>query len=213
MSTVQQLIEAAYSRSTANDPGKLAGDDELRLHLNRRYQSLCGLLAIADKDGWLARTTLSFSGSPQTATLPTDIIDIAKLECTDGSEAHLIPLWEKDKNWHLGPSVFRQGNSLISRGRVAVPMDWQITDDPQDSDLVMWYRDAPTTLTSLSSTLDSRFPVRFEDILVLDLAVYLSVKDEGRSPEEFKALKAEYTEAVAKFNAMVSVTNSAKEPE
>src|SRR3954468_23955036 len=80
MSTAQQLIEAGYSRSTANDAGKLASDGELLLHLNRKYQSLYAIMALEGGDNALTRTTIALAGAPPAAALPADVIDIKRVE-------------------------------------------------------------------------------------------------------------------------------------
>jgi hypothetical protein len=204
MTTAQSLIESAYSRSTSNDAGKLAGDGELLLHLNRKYQSLYAIMAAFGGDNSLASTVLNFLGAPQAvAALPADVIDIIRLEQSNGAKAYLIPANEKDRSWHLAPSMYRQGNSIISRGLAGDPVN--------GTSIILYHLDAPAALSALASSVDTRFPVRYEEILVLDLAIYLSVKDEGRSEKEYKQLKDEYADAMAAFNLLVRGSNSAKE--
>lgn len=204
MSTAQALIEAGYARSTANDPGKLASDGELLLHLNRKYQSLYAIMALAGGDNALALTTLVLGGvAPYSAALPTDLIDIKRLEQIGGGKAYLIPADEKDRSWHLAPAFYRQGNSIISRGKTG--------DLGAGQSINVYHLDAPAALNALGSVTDPRFPVRYEDILVLDLAIYLSTKDEGRSEGEYKQLKDEYADAMAMFNALVLGSNTALE--
>lgn len=202
-SSVQQLIEAGYVRSTANDPGKLSSDQELIAYLNRCYQTLYAIMAVSIKDAANTFVTLTFAGSPATASIPTEAIDLERLETLAGENAYLIPVDEKDRGWHIPPSVYRKGNLLVSRG---------LTGDPVGgTQLRLHYKDNPAQLTALNDTLDARFPFRYENILVLDLALYLSIKDEGRSPQEFQALKTEYTEAMAAFSALTGHSNTTKE--
>jgi hypothetical protein len=183
MSTAQQLIEAAYARSTANDAGKLAGDGELLGHLNRKYQALYAIYASLSGDNAITKTAIVFAGGPPAAApLPTDIIDIVRVEKADGSRAYLIPASEKDRSWHLAPAMFRQGNSLVSRNQAGDP----IAADSYN----LFHIDSPATLAALATAIDARFPVRFEDLLVLDLAVYLSVKDEGRNADRIRSVEA-----------------------
>jgi len=204
MTTAQQIIESAYSRSTSNDAGKLAGDGELLLHLNRKYQSLYAIMAAFGGDNALASAVLNFAGGPPAvAALPVDAIDLIRVEQANGGKAYLIPANEKDRGWHLAPAMYRQGASLISRGQ---------TGDPGvGTAITLFHLDAPAALVALATALDARFPVRYEEILVLDLAIYLSVKDEGRSVNEYKQLKDEYRDAMEAFNLLVRGSNSAKE--
>lgn len=180
--TAQQLIEAAYSRSTANDPGKLATDGELLGILNRVYQAYYALMAAAAPDRAMARSALvALAGSPAATTLPTDVIDLRRVENAAGAKVNVIPVEEKDRGWHLAPAVYRQGGSLISRGQAGDPIATDV--------LTLWHLDAPTALTTLASTIDARYPARFEELLVVELAMYLATKDSGRDAGEFAALK------------------------
>jgi hypothetical protein len=203
-STVQALIEAAYSRSTANDPGKLAIDLELIGRLDRTYQRMYAELAVASGDNNLTSTVLTFSGTPASAALPTDVIDVVRVEVTStGAKGYLIPASEKDRAWHLAPAVYRQGSALISRGKAGDPVF--------GTQLTAYILDAPTALTSLASVLDPRWLHRYDSILIDDLALYLSDKDVNRNPADYQNLRTDLTDAMNAFNALVSNSNSAKE--
>jgi hypothetical protein len=203
MTTAQNLIEAAYTRSTLNDAGKLAGDLELINYLNRRYQLRFALLAQAAGDDMLARLSLVFAGSPAAVTLPVGIVDIVRLEDSAGSKVHLVPADEKDRVWHLVPAVYRQGLSLISLMRVGDPNVAQ--------PITMFYNDAPAALTALASILDTRYPARFEGLLSKDLSLYLAGKDAGRDPGEYKELADELAIEEKAFNLLVYGEATAKE--
>jgi hypothetical protein len=203
MTTAQQLIEAGYSRSTANDPGKLAGDPELIAYLNRRYQLRFSLLAAASGDNLLAKTVLTLAGSPASVALPADLIDVVRLENAAGSKVHIVPAEEKDRSWHQTPAVFRQGLSLVSLMRSGDPGVGGV--------LTLFYLDAAAALTVLASALDARYPARFENLLIVDLALYLSGKDEGRDAGEYKELATEMAREEAAFNLLVYGSATAKE--
>ena len=203
MTTAQQLIESAYARSTSNDPGKLAVDLELIQHLNRKYQQVWAIAAVAGGDNMLASTALTFLGSPPFTALPVDVVDLVRLQTAAGDKVHIIPVDERDRSWHLAPAVHRQGMTLVSRAK---------TGDPVNGDtLVLYHLDAPATLVALGSAIDARFPVRFENLLELDLAVYLSMKDEGRDAKEYAQLKSELSEAEQVFSALTLGSDYAKE--
>lgn len=179
--TAQQLIEAAYSRSTANDPGKLATDGELLSVANRIYQALFALAAAAAPERFVSRTTITLSGSPAAGTLSTDIIDVRRVQNASGGKVNVIPLEELERLWHLAPSVYRQGGSLISRGGAG---------DPVASDvLTVWQLDAPANLALLTDSIDARYPTRHVELIVVEMAMYLATKDTGRDAAEFAALK------------------------
>lgn len=203
MTTAQDVIEAGYARSTLNDPGKLAGDLELINFLNRRYQLRFALLASASGDDMLASTALYFAGAPPFSTLPADIIDLIRLQDAGGGKVHIIPVDERDRSWHIAPAVHRQGLTIVSRNK---------TGDPgPGSSLVLYYLDAPTPLVGLASALDARYPARWEGLLINDVAVYLSIKDDGRVETEYKQLMADVAGDERAFNLLVYGSATAKE--
>lgn len=204
MSTVQELIEAAYVRSTANDPGKLAQDAELIGHLNRTYQGYFALMSAALPDANAAETSLTCLGTPATATLPADVIDLLRVETAAGVKVALIPVVEKDRAWHLAPAMYRVGRSLVSRG---------LANDPAPgTSLTLFHLDAPAALTARGDTLDDRWPVRFDQLLVVDLALYLATKDEGgRAASEIQNLQAERAFLLAAFTRLTGLSMTGTE--
>lgn len=186
MATVQNLYEAAIASATANDAGKLSTDLEVINHLNHTFQLRYALWSEAAGDAASGLPlTLTFSGTPATVTLPTDLIDINRVEfVSTGAKVRILPVEEKDRSWHLAPSVYRQGLTLVSRGQTGDPITGTV--------VTTWIDDAPATLTTLSSAIDIRFPVRFHKLLILDLALYLDTKDEGRDPSQHQKLLTEY---------------------
>lgn len=201
MTTAQNIIEAAYARSTDNDPGKLAVDAELISHLNRDYQARFGLWSLKAGDAGIAAVFLTLTGSPPFATLPTDIIDIDRIEDQSGNPVRLIPVNEKSRAFHAAPCVYRQGLLIASRNQSGDPISNQI--------LTVYHNDAPAALTALGSLLDTRYPARFEMLLILGLALYLDTKDTGRDLSSHTELKEEYERYDALFNAEVGIDNSA----
>lgn len=199
--TAQQIIEAAYARSTDNDPGKLAVDAELISHLNRDYQARYALWSLKAGDAAVASIPLVLAGIPAVATLPTDIVDIDRIEDGLGSRINLVPINEKNRAWHLAPALYRQGLSLISRNQSGDPVSGQT--------VTLFHNDAPAPLTVLSSILDARYPARFEMLLILGLAIYLDTKDTGRDLSSHTELKEEFERYDAIFNAEVGIDNSA----
>lgn len=201
MTTVQQIIEAAYARSTDNDPGKLAVDAELIAHLNRDYRARFALWSLKAGDAAIASVALALAGIPASATLPTDIIDIDRIEDAAGNKINLVPINEKNRAWHAAPAVYRQGLSVISR--------MQSGDPGVGQTLTLFYNDAPATLAALTDSLDLRYPTRFEMLLVLGLAMYLDTKDTGRDATSHKELQEEFGRFEKLFNDEVGIDASA----
>jgi hypothetical protein len=180
--TVQNIIEGAYSRSTANDPGKLATDGELISVLNRVYHAMYALAAAAAPERFTSKVALNLAGAPPAVTSPVDVIDIRRLETAAGAKVNIIPVEEKDRGWHLAPAVFRQGATIVSRAAAGDPVAGDV--------LTAWILDAPTDLAALANQIDVRFPTRHVELIVVELAMYLATKDSGRDAGEFAALKS-----------------------
>lgn len=179
--TVQQLVEGAYSRSTANDPGKLATDGELIGVANRLFQAYFALAAAASPERFVSKTTVTLAGSPPTATAPLEVIDIRRVESAAAVKINVIPLEEKDRGWHLAPAIFRQGSSIVSRAGSGDPVATDV--------LTLWVLDAPATLAALTDSIDARFPTRNVELIIVELAMYLSTKDADRDASEFTKLR------------------------
>lgn len=200
MTTVRTLIVGAYNRSTLNDPGKLASDAELILHLDRVYQRMWPLIARARPDQYSASTTLTLTGVPPSAALPASVIDLMGLTASDGSAVNIIPATQRTRLWNLAPCVYRVGTTLYSRAA---------TGDPIASDaLTLVYLDQPTALTTMDDTLDTRWPVRHDQLLVDYLALYLSVKDAGRDGSDRQAIAQELAQDVAAFGSEYNIPPS-----
>ncbi|MDB4876465.1 MAG: hypothetical protein JWM41_2911 [Gemmatimonadetes bacterium] len=200
--TLQQIIESGIARSTANDPGKLTVDGELIPLVNRKYQSIFARMSLQGGDNLLAKTTLTFASSPPFVTLPTDIVDIIRFELAGGGRTYLVPVRDKDRTWVLAPAVYRQGNTIVSLARAG---------DPAAGDVwTLFYKDAPATLSALASTLDTRYPVRYENALVVEVALYMAVKDENRSPERIVALQRELDTENKMIDLLIGGSDSAE---
>lgn len=194
MSTsVQTLIEGAYSRSSNNDPGKLATDGELVGHLARIYPRTWALIARARPDQFSSVTTATLTGSPPAATISGDIVDILNVLDVAGSKVNVIPITEQFRTWHLAPCVYRKGASIVSRNKAGDPTAGQV--------LTVVQLDAPAPLALLADVLDSRYPSRHYQLLVDMLANYIGTKDAGRSPQDRAALLQELKESAAALQA------------
>jgi hypothetical protein len=200
---VQVWIEAAYNRSTENDPGKLAQDAELLDHANRVYQRLFALFAKARPDEAASRANLVLAGNPAFAALAPDLIAVVGVKNAVGAKVHVIPAHEIERLWHLAPSVYRLGNTLFSRGAVGDPIAGDL--------LTVVQLDAPATLATLATAIDARFPTRHHQVVIDQLACYLSTKDAGRDGGEHQKLLGECGQSLAAFATEYELPPSALE--
>jgi hypothetical protein len=206
MTIVQTILEAAYARSVVNDPGKLATDQELWEQGSRTFQRLYAVWAASNRDPAASQVILTMAGSPPNAALPADVIDVIRCEDASGGRVTVCRLDEKDRGWVIAPAVYRLGASLVSRGKTGDP-----GIGPVSGTVYVYVLDTPAAWTGLAVVLDTRFPARFHDLVILELAVYLSIKDDERDPKEYAKLKGEYREQLAAFAALNNVSLTAVE--
>lgn len=186
--TVLSIIEDGYAGSTANEAGDLAGDTELIRHLDRVYQAAWALAAPANPSKYGERVTLTCVAS--VATLPTDVLDI-RIVRAGGVKVNIAPVEELHRANHLPPVMFREGNTLVSRGLPGDPGPTQV--------LSVAILPAPTTLTTLGQLLDTRWPESHNELLVAAVRLYLAMKDEGRSAADRQMTQQLYNAAVTQF--------------
>jgi len=203
MTTALQIIEAGYSRSTANDPGKLATDDELLGRLDRSYQGLFALAARQRPDEFATQASIVLVAPDSRYDLTPGTIEVRRLRSASLRTVHLIPAAEIDRLWHVAPCMYRTGNSLYSRGKAGDP----VTGDT----LTAWLLLPGTSLTTLATVLDATFPTRHVEILVNDLALYLDAKDEDRDPAQFQKLAGDQAMKLAAFAGEYDLDASALE--
>lgn len=201
--TAQDIIEAGYSRSTANDPGKLATDAELLGRLGRTYQGLFGLAARQRPDEFATKQTIVLAGGDAHYNLPVDIIEVRRLRNSTPATVHLIPSAEIDRLWHVAPSMYRTGNTLYSRGKAGDPVAGDM--------LTAWLLLPGVSLTTLATVIDATFPTRHVEILINDLSLYLDAKDEDRDPAQFQKLAGDQAMKLAAFAQEFELDASALE--
>jgi hypothetical protein len=201
--TAQTWVEAAYLRSAANDPGKLAQDAELVDHANRIYQRFYALFAKARPDEAASTLSLVLAGNPAFVALPADVIAIVSVKNALGAQVHLIPANETQRLWHMAPCVSRIGNTLTSRSLGGDPL--------AGATLTVIQLDAPTPIVTLTDVIDVRFPTRHHQLCIDSLALYLDTKDDGRSQEEHGKIVGEYQTALSTFASEYDLPPSALE--
>ena len=193
MTVVSDILSGAYNRSTRNDPGKLAQDPELTLHLNRVYQRAWPLMARARPDEFQAEIVVAMNGIPPTGFIPTDTIAVNGGYTAAGTLLTITPSTDRTRLWNVAPCVWRSANTLVSRGQVGDPMTGDL--------LTLLVLDAPDALVTTTSALDPRWPIRQVQLLVDYVACYLDTKDAGRDMGDRQKLSAEFAQDVQAFAA------------
>lgn len=191
MSTWQQVVEGAYLRSSRNAPGKSASDTELLGMLGRAYAAYWRIMAEANPERFRSTLTVQLGGVPAVASIPTTVRDIAYAEDATGAEVTIIPREEALRSWHLAPAVYWIGSNLQARGQTGDPI--------AGAQLTLLVLLAPTAPAAVTDTIDARFPDEYLELLILEGAAYLALKDANRDPDEFKNLMTERQAARTQF--------------
>lgn len=183
--TVKELIDAAYSRSTFNDPDKLATDKELAAVIDRRLKELFSIAA--GQNPFYFGSKLDVVGAGGEWTKPADAEMIVRVENATGDEVKVVPF--EDKEADLAPRIYSFGQKFYTVGDAGDPL---ATDT-----LTFFYSKRPVTLASASAALDSMWPEQFNDLIVLHVARYLSVKDQR--VEEVQLFESELQSLLSSF--------------
>lgn len=204
--TVQEILTAAYAKSTKNKPGTIATESTELLQVVIR--SMRGFYAAAARvnptffAGVVEVTANAESGGPSGVgwERPQEAESIFRIERTRGTiggagqpndEIALVPF--DDRGAEAGmPSVFRMGQAFFSAGN---------TPDPTGGEIRFLFSRRPLDVVTLGDTLDPQWTEQFNELLVLNVAKYLSLKD-GRA-DEAKDLTIQLTEWAPKFIAFL----------
>lgn len=211
--TCKDLIDAAYARSTFNDPDKLATDAELIGVIDRRHKQLYSMAAEYNPVYFGKSENVQASSSAWTWPDQAELIFRVEVGTTannqtSGTLVRVVPI--EDQEADIKPSVYQMGRSYYTTDSTELDPTASTGDD-----LLFYYSkraydlddtiapDANTGNTVTSETdqgniIDSTWPEQFNDLIVLHIAKYLSIKD-GRAGEEIAALDAEEKALMADF--------------
>lgn len=184
MINCKQIIEAAYSRSTFNDPGKIATDKELIGVIDRYMRRLYAEVAKANPDYF--GDSLAVTGVGGAWTRPATAEVITEVRNATGGEVNITPF--KDREAEVAPRIYRFGQTYRTVG---------LTGDPAVTDVLTFYfsKKHPNLNVDLAADnaaneLDETFPEQFFDLPVIRVGRYLARKD-GRGDEEQSMIREE----------------------
>lgn len=188
--TVQDVLDAAYGHSRLTREGVDADEaTELRLLVGRVQGQVLA-------ESWpLAPDVLGTSASVAFAAggwaHPSTSFGVWRIETALGVEVIQVPLDEKDAD-RTRPAVYRIGNTFKVAGNA---------NDPTSGSLTFYHVAQPATPAAVGTTLDTRIPDAFLDLLSLAVARYLAVKTNanGVRSAEIEALEAEWTAERARW--------------
>ena len=185
-STPQDILNAAYAKSEKNMPGTIATESTELLQLVIR--AMRGLYAFAARVNPMyfaekAQVAVAAGAWPRPVTAESiwrvegDATTVPVMAA--GTEVVIVPV--DDKQAESGkPAIYEFGQKFYSAGNAT---------DPTGGNLTFFYSKRPTDPANLAATLDAMWIEQFNELLVLEVATYLALKD-GRA-DEAAALKAD----------------------
>lgn len=180
--SASDVIVAALARSSKNMADDLVTRSaELVPALNR---SLRGAYAIAARvNPEYVGAIVSVTGVAGVWLRPAAADSVWWVESMAGVRVAVVPPAERDAD--VGrPSIYRLGRSYVTVGRTVPVLDPAATET-----LRFFCAMRPDLLLTLADVLPVSWDRAYDDLLILDLAMYLALKD-GRG-EELAPLRAE----------------------
>lgn len=193
--TVRQILDAAYAKSQKNRPGTIASESTELLQVVQR--SLRGLFADAvnfNRKVYASRVQVVFDAALGGWRRPSNAEAVVRIETPAGAWVREVPFDDKGAEALL-PSVYSMGQVFYPAGN---------PNDPVAGNLVFFCSMRPRDLAGLegdpAGTLDPLWPEQFNEILILDVAIYLAVKDSNSGREgEIAALRGEREKWQARY--------------
>jgi hypothetical protein len=189
--TVQDILTGAYGRSTKNVPNLLANEaTELLKMVTRALRGLYAYAARVNPTFFAESAAVPFASGgwprPQTAE------SIFRLELASLQEVVVVPFDDRLAE-PAEPAVYEVGQKFFP-ATLSAP-------NPQSGNIIFWYSRTPAVPAGLGSTLDAQWTEQFNDLLMLEVAIYLALKD-GRAAE-LGALQAERDNWIKLFVAFL----------
>lgn len=197
ITTVQDILEIAYSKSTQNNPGTIATESTELLNVVQRMLDGCYAIAARINPIHFAEKA-TVAGAAGAWPRPEGAESIFQLQDNaDDSEIVVVP-WD-DVTAESGiAAVYEWGQSFYPAGNANDP-------DPALDSINFFYSKRPTLLTTLTDVLDTLWEEQFNELLALEVAIYLATKDMGTQGRdgELKVYDAERTKWANRFIAFL----------
>ena len=195
--TVQDILDGAYAKSTKNQPATIATEaTELTNLVNRIVRGMYAFAAELNPEHFSASEAVAESGG--TWARPEAAEAILRIETAALAEVVVVPFDDRlaaDPK----PSVYEFGGVFNSVPAQAVPAAGALT---------FWYSKRPddTTPAGVTGVLDPDWQEDYNELLILEVAIYLALKD-GRFGE-VEILKAERNAWAQRFGSYLQHATS-----
>jgi hypothetical protein len=167
--TVQDILDAAYSRSTQNNPGTIATEStELLAVVQRAIDGCYAFAARINPTFFGATAAVTPPGASTPWARPEEAEAIFRIE-ESGVEVVVVPYDDRTAESGL-PAVYEWGQAFYEAGNAGDP-------DPTTDTLDFYFAKRPATLTGVTDVLDAMWREQFNELLVTEVAIYLATKD------------------------------------
>jgi hypothetical protein len=168
----RDILQAAYAKSLKNRPGAIASESTELLQVVIR--SMRGLYAFAARINPLffaesAAVAFAAPGWPR----PQNAEAVFRIEMPSGAECVVVPFDDRQAEPGM-PAVYEFAQKYIPVTALA--------PNPQNGNLTFYYAKRPTDPADLDSAIDALWTEQFNELLILEVAIYLALKD-GRVDE------------------------------
>lgn len=175
MATAQALIIAAYGKSGKNKGTQIATlSSELLDQFNRIVRGYFAIAARLNPVFFADSLAVAFAGGGW--AFPSAAECIFRLEhpasTAPGLEVVSVPFDDRAAEPSM-PAVYMMGQKFFSAGNAL---------DPVNGSLTFIFSRRPTDCGAVTDAVDAAWPDSFNELLVMDMALYLAIKD-GRDAD------------------------------
>lgn len=187
--TVQDVVDGAIPRSKKNVSGIISdAPTELVNLVTRAHRGLYSVAARVNPTYFAMTADQAFSTDHW--PYPDDAECLFRLEQPDGTEVIVVPVADRAAD-AARPAVYFLGKKFYSAGNA---------NDPTSGNLTMYYAYAPAAYAALADTLDGLWDEAYNELLELEVAIYLAIKDvSSNRVAELGALKEERDDWARRF--------------
>lgn len=172
--TPEEIFTAALAKNRKNQPGIIATPAEL-LSQFRRYYPVFWIIGARVNPTFFGKIAdVPFSSSLEGWPRPADAESIYKIQ-DDGEDVIVVPFDELDAD-PFSPAVYEWGQVFYPAGNADDPVGESA--ESVETGLTFWYSKMPELPATADEALEGLWPTTFDELLVLEHAIILALKDE-----------------------------------
>lgn len=163
--TPQDVLTDAYAKSKKNQPGKIANEAvELLGVVNLAIRAFFIYAARVNPYYFMGRASVPFASGGWAIPVLAEAVFMIE---DSGVEVIVVPI-EDTAAETARAAVYREGPKYYGAGN---------TLDPTSGNLDIIYSRTPADAANLGATIDAAFPLSYKELPVLEVAIYLAIKD------------------------------------